>query len=580
MNRQEFKKWALSALRMFDGSTGNTLSRRGMPAGAVPEQWIIENPDVLIELQREFIDAGTEVMLTATLGATAPKLAEYGITDVEGYNRKLFEITKQAVGEKTRIAAELGPTGKFMAPMGDKSFEDMVGIYKQQVAALLPCKPDMFILETFIDLAEARAAVIAIRDLCDLPVIASMTFQNGMTLTGSTPEAVAVTLTAAGADAVGANCSTGPQGVAEVVAKMAAVCDLPLFAKPNAGMPQLIDGRTVFRMGPEEFAKEALALVKAGATLVGGCCGATPEHIKEFKQRIRDLEPAPRAQVQKAYVSSPRQALEISVDTPLRIVGEGINPTGRKNLAKSFVDSDIMPAVELAGQQVEDGADLLDINVSAAGADEISIMAMLASQLPVYCPAPLCFDSTNAEVMEIALRNYCGRAILNSASAEPGRMEPMLALAKKYGAVVILLPFKDGIPQTAEDRLMAANELIDAAGRAGLNKSDIIIDGAIMAAATDTGSPGEALKFVSQMHARGYMTIAGVSNVSFGLPDRESLNTVFLTMLVSHGLSLAIARPGEAASLIREASSVLMGRDEWCMNWIERSRKGKEFLRD
>lgn len=304
MNRQEFKKWALSALRMFDGSTGNTLSRRGMPAGAAPEQWIIENPGKLIELQREFIDAGTEVMLTATLGATAPKLAEYGITDVEGYNRKLFEITKQAVGEKTRIAAELGPTGKFMAPMGDKSFEDMVGIYIQQVAALLPCKPDMFILETFIDLAEARAAVIAIRDLCDLPVIASMTFQNGMTLTGSTPEAVAVTLTAAGADAVGANCSTGPQGVAEVVAKMAAVCDLPLFAKPNAGMPQLIDGRTVFRMGPEEFAKEALALVKAGATLVGGCCGATPEHIKEFKQRIRDLEPAPRAQVQKAYVSS------------------------------------------------------------------------------------------------------------------------------------------------------------------------------------------------------------------------------------------------------------------------------------
>ncbi len=571
MTRNEFKDWA-GQIRLFDGSTGVALNMRGMPGGVSTEKWIMDNPEIFLGLQQDYVKAGSKVLLSPTFGANRLKMKTHGMNDVVGVNKTLVKISKDAAGDQALVAAELGPTGEFMAPMGLMTFEDIVATYREQVEAMLEIEPDFFILETFIDLAEARAAVIAIRDVCDLPIVASMTFDGGRTLSGNTPEAVAVTLEAAGADAVGANCSTGPKEVAQVIAKMAQVTELPLFAKPNAGNPVLVEGVTTFPMGAEDFAAEAKALVRAGATLIGGCCGTLPEHIAVLKETMKDMKPATRAKVEGVFLASPREALQIKNNDPLVVIGERINPTGQPKLAKSFVDGDVMPCITLAKEQVKDGAKILDVNVGAAGADEVALLKKLASELPIYCPVPLCFDTPNAEAMEGALRNYCGRALLNSASAEEGRMEPMLKLAKRYGAMVVLLPFAEGPPTTAEERMANLKTLMTEAEKHGLTKKDVVVDGAFMAVATDAKAPSEVLKFIKMCAEEGYLTMGGLSNVSFGLPQRDELNMAFLTMLCAAGMNLAIARPCEETEKVVSTSAVLTGRDEWCMNWIQRSR--------
>ena len=572
MTRNEFNTWA-SQIRLFDGSTGVALNMRGMPGGVSTEKWIMEHPDVFLGLQQDYVKAGSAVLLSPTFGANRLKMKTHGMDDVVGVNQTLIKISKDAAGDQALVAAELGPTGEFMAPMGLLSFEDIVATYREQVEAMLTAEPDFFILETFIDLAEARAAVVAIRDVCDLPIVASMTFDSGRTLSGNSPEAVAVTLEAAGADALGANCSTGPKEVAKVIAQMAKVTDLPLFAKPNAGNPIFKDGKTTFPMGAEEFAEEAKALVRAGATLIGGCCGTLPEHIQVLSDTMQDVKPANRTKAEGVYLASPREALCMKQGDPLVVIGERINPTGQPKLAKAFVDGDVMPCINLAKDQVKEGAKVLDVNVGAAGADEVSLLQKLASELPIYCPVPLCFDTPNAEAMEGALRNYCGRAMLNSASAEEGRMEPMLKLAKRYGALVILLPFAGGPPANAEERMETLRTLMAEAEKYGLTKDDVVVDGAFFSVATDAKAPSEVMRFIKMCTDEGYMTVGGLSNVSFGLPDREPLNMAFLTMLAASGLSMAIARPCKETEQVVATTAVLTGRDEWCMNWIQRSRQ-------
>ncbi|MBN2879663.1 MAG: homocysteine S-methyltransferase family protein [Clostridia bacterium] len=569
MNRKEFREWALEYIRLLDGSTGVALAlTKGMSGSDVPEKFIMENPESIISLQSEYIENGSEIILTPTLGSTAPMLLAHGLTDAEKITTTLCSLSKQAAKENAYVAGELGPTGKFLSPMGDLSFDEMVDIFKEQVSYSLRENVDLFILETFIDLQEARCAVIAIRELCDLPIIASMTFSNSMTLSGNSPECVAIALEAAGADAVGANCSTGPIEIAEVIKKMSTVTNLPLFAKPNAGLPKIIDGKTVFPMGPAEFAEECKHLIEAGVTLIGGCCGTLPEHIKLLNEFVRPMAPIKRQKVTDTYVSSPTKAVKLNSDKFISI-GERINPTSKKALAVDLVAGNIQPVIDLAIEQDMAGADIVDINISAAKVDEKNIMAKIASELPVFCPAPLCFDSPNTEVMEKALRTYCGRAIINSASADSDRMEDMIKLAAKYGAVIILLPFTGKAELTADDRKEGLKRLTDCCEKYGVKKDRMLVDGVVMAISTNTVSALNTLEFIRWCTDNGYLTTGGVSNISFGLPEKSKINEVFLTQMISAGLTTGIVHVNKETKAIINASYLLSGKDEWCMNWIE-----------
>lgn len=569
MDRNKFKKWAAQSIRLLDGSTGVALAKlKGMCGADVPENFIIKNPDTIISLQREYIESGSDIILTPTLGATAPMLATHGLTDSEKITTELCRLSKQAAGDSAYVAAELGPTGQFLAPMGTYSFDDMVNTFKEQVNYSLSQNVDLFILETFIDLQEARCAVVAIRECCDLPIIASMTFENGMTLSGNSPECVALALEAAGADAVGANCSTGPKQVAEVVAKMAEVTNLPLFAKPNAGMPCMVDGQTEFPMGAQEFAEECKLLVDAGATLIGGCCGTLPEHIKILNEKIKPLEPKTRKKIADTFVSSVSKMTKLNVDKFVTI-GERINPSSKKSLAEELKAQNIMAIVDIANEQTEAGADILDVNVSAVNVDEVTIMKSIAAELPIYCPTPLCFDSTNVEVMENALRTYCGRAVINSASADSERMEDMIKLAKKYGAVIILLPFIGKADMNFEDRKQGLKKMTDCCDKYDIGKDSILVDAVVMAVASNTNSAKDTLKFVRWCTEQGFMTTGGVSNISFGLPNKKHINNTFLTQMIAAGLSSGIVHVNTDTKSIINTSYLLSGKDEWCMNWIE-----------
>ena len=569
MNREEFKEWAKESIHLLDGSTGVALVKlKGMEGSEVPEKFIMENPDAIISLQEEYIRSGTEIVLTPTLGSTAPMLQAHGIEKADEVVSFLCSCTKKAAKDDAYVAAELGPTGQFLVPMGMLSFDDMVDVFKQQVKCSLEQGVDMFILETFIDLQEARCAVIAIRELCDLPIIASMTFSNSMTLSGNSPECVAIALESAGADAVGANCSSGPKEVAEVIKKMSAVTDLPLFAKPNAGVPCMVNGQTEFPMDAEEFAEQAKLLVNAGATLIGGCCGTLPAHIKLLSERIKPLDPVKRHCVKDTFVSSASKIVKVNRDKFVSI-GERINPSSKKNLAESLKAKEIMEIVNIANEQTEAGADILDINVSAVKVDEEAIMKQIAAELPIYCPTPLCFDSANTQVMEKALRTYCGRAVINSASSDSERMEEMIKLAKKYGAVIILLPFIGKADMTFEDRKQGLKKLTDCCEKYGIEKKNMLVDGVVMSVSTNTESAKHTLQFIKWCSDEGYLTTGGVSNISFGLPQKNVINQIFLTQMIKAGLKTGIVHMTQETRNIINASHLLSGRDEWCMNWIE-----------
>ncbi|MEX1376978.1 MAG: homocysteine S-methyltransferase family protein [Eubacteriales bacterium] len=569
MNRKEFREWAKESIHLLDGSTGVALVKlKGMGGSDVPEKFIMENPDAIISLQEEYVDSGAEIILTPTLSATSPMLQAHGMDNHKEIVSFLCSCTKKAAKDDAYVAAELGPTGQFLVPMGMLSFDEMVDIFKEQVKYSLEQGVDMFILETFIDLQEARCAVIAVRELCELPIIASLTFENSMTLSGNSPECVAIALESAGADAIGANCSSGPVEIADVISKMAKVTELPLFAKPNAGVPCVVDGETQFPMDADEFAEKAKLLVDAGATLIGGCCGTLPEHIKLLNDKIKPLDPAKRQPVTDTYVSSASRLVKLNSDKFISI-GERINPSSKKDLVESLKAKDIMAIVSMANEQSDAGADILDINVSAVKVDEEAVMKQIAAELPVYCPTPLCFDSANIQVMEQALRTYCGRAVINSASSDSERMEDMIKLAEKYGAVIILLPFIGKADMNFEDRKQGLKKLTDCCEKYGVDKRHMLVDGVVMSVSTNTLSAKHTLEFIKWCKEQGYLTTGGVSNISFGLPQKTVINQIFLTQMIQAGLSTGIVHMTQETRNIINASYLLSGKDEWCMNWIE-----------
>ncbi|KMO87835.1 5-methyltetrahydrofolate--homocysteine methyltransferase [Megasphaera cerevisiae DSM 20462] len=575
MTKEEFQKLVEHGVVMLDGATGTNLQQAGMPIGVCPEQWILENRDVMLDLQRRFVEAGTQILYAPTFTGNRIKLAEYGLEErLKEINGELVRLCKEAAGGRAYVAGDMTMTGRQLYPMGDLSFDELVQIYKEQAQALYEAGADLFIVETMMSLQETRACVLAIKDVCDLPVMASLTFEkDGRTLYGTPPEAAVVVLQGLGVDAVGLNCSTGPEDMVDTVRSMYAYADIPVLAKPNAGLPILEDGRTIYKTTPEEFGRDGRLLVEAGARIVGGCCGTTPAHIRALADSVRDMVPLPIRAAMRRVLASERSVVEVRLDGPFRVVGERINPTGKKKLQAELREGKLDLVRAMAREQEKNGAAILDVNMGTNGIDEKEMMLRSVYEVTAVSGLPLCIDSSFPEVIEAALRIYPGRALINSISFEKEKMKRLLPVAKKYGAMFILLPVSDqGIPQTLEEKHDVIRNLLQEAAVFGFTKEDVIVDGLV---ATVGASPSAALDCMATFsycrHELRVPTVCGLSNISFGLPDRTYVNMAFLSMAIANGLTLAIANPSQDMLMnAAAASNMLMNKAGSDIAYIKR----------
>lgn len=573
-----------SRVVVLDGATGTNLQKAGMPTGVCPEQWILEHPQTLIDLQKAYVEAGTDIVYAPTFTASRIKLEEYGLEDrLEEMNRALVALSKEAVaGSGALVAGDLTMTGKQLAPIGDLPFETLVEVYKEQARVLADAGVDLFVVETMMSLQETRAALIAIREVCDLPVMASLTYESdGRTLYGTDAKTAMVVLQSLGADAVGLNCSTGPMEMVSAVEQMREVANIPVLAKPNAGLPQLEDGVTVYRMTSEEFATAGAALVEAGASIVGGCCGTTPAHIKALADVVKGM-PAPEISTEKKrLLATERSVLEIDLDGSFLVVGERINPTGKKALQAELREGSLDLVCRMAAEQEENGAAILDVNMGMNGIDEKAMMLAAIEELTTASSLPLCFDSSNVEVLEAALRIYPGRALINSVSLESEKINRLLPVVAKYGAMFILLPLSDeGIPATVEEKRGIVRTILERAYALGFTKEDIVVDGLT---ATVGANPDAALECFDTIHycrnELGLATICGLSNISFGLPNRPFVNTAFLTMAIQQGLTMAIANPSQDLLMNAAfASDMLLHKPDSDIRYIGRMQVYEKHL--
>ena len=576
MTREAFRELVKKGPVLLDGATGTNLQKAGMPVGVCPEQWILENSEVLIDLQKRYVEAGTDILFAPTFTASRIKLKEYGLEDhLEEMNRKLVALSKEAAkGTNALGAGDLTMTGEQLYPLGDLMFEDLVDVYKEQAKIIAEAGADLFVVETMMSLQECRAAVLAIREVCDLPVMVSLTYnEDGRTLYGTDPVTAVVVMQSLGADAVGMNCSTGPEAMLEPIAKMAEYAAIPLLAKPNAGMPELIDGQTVFNVEPEEFAEVGKKLVEEGAAIIGGCCGTTPEHIRALKEAVKGIPVKAPLQTKRRMLTSERKSVEITLDGRFMVIGERINPTGKKKLQAELKEGSLNLVRTMALEQEENGASILDINMGMNGIDEKEMMLRTIYEVTSTVDCPLCIDSSHVDIIEAALRIYPGRALINSISLEKEKFEKLLPIAKKYGAMFILLPLSDeGLPKDSAEKHGIIRTIMDEAVRIGMAKEDIIVDGLV---ATIGANPNAALEcFETFSYCKNELelpTACGLSNISFGLPERTYVNTAFLTMAIANGLTMAIANPSQELLMNAAfASDMLLNKKESDIRYIER----------
>lgn len=578
MTREEFRELAKREIIILDGATGTNLIAAGMPIGCCPEQWILEHPQIMSDLQKEYVKAGTKILLAPTFTANRIKLAEYGLeNELEDMNRRLVAISKEAAGDQAYVAGDLTMTGQQLYPMGSLQFEELVDIYKEQVRVLADAGVDLFIVETMMSLQETRAAVLAIKEETELPVMVSMTYESdGRTLYGSNPVTATVVLQSLGADAVGMNCSTGPEQMVEPVRQVVETAYIPVLAKPNAGLPELIDANTVYRTTPEEFAKVGAVLVDEGATIIGGCCGTTPAHIRALAEAVKGKQPFQEKTERRRLLASERKTVEIKLDGSFFVVGERINPTGKKKLQAELREGSLDLVRKMAREQEENGAAILDINMGMNGIDEKQMMLETIYEVTGTVDCPLCIDSSHVDIIEAALRIYPGRALINSISLEKEKFEKLLPIAKKYGAMFILLPLSDeGIPKTIEEKRQIVRTIMDAALAFGMKKEDIVVDGLV---ATVGANANAALECFDTIHyckeELGLATICGLSNISFGLPGRQYVNTAFLTMAIAQGLTMAIANPSQELLMnAAYASDMLLHKEESDIRYIHRMNR-------
>lgn len=587
MTREEFIQLIGHKCIMLDGATGSNLQKRGMPAGVCPEQWILEHKEVMQNLQKEYIQAGTDILYAPTFSGNRIKLAEYGLESrLDEMNAALVQLTKEAViqaeaSHPVYIAGDLTMTGKQLYPVGDLHFEELVDIYKEQIASLVRAGVDLLVVETMMSLQECRAAVLAAKETCDLPVMVTLTFNEDMrTLYGTDPATAVVVMESMGVDAVGLNCSVGPDKMMEVVKIMTEYATIPLIAKPNAGLPHLVEQETVYDMEPQEFAEAMSELVKAGIDIVGGCCGTTPEHMVRLHDVItaENWEPSYKKRIEEGNIShrvltTERRTVPIDLDGAFMIVGERINPTGKKALQEELKAGRLDMVCEMAEQQAEAGAAILDVNMGMNGIDEKEMMLKVIYELTMLTNIPLSIDSSYVDVVEAALRIYPGRALINSISLEPEKFQKLIPLAKKYGAMFILLPLSDkGLPKDMDEKISIIHTILEEAKRFGMTEEDIIVDGLVATIGANKRAAIETLETIRYCKEElGVATICGLSNISFGLPERMFVNSNFMALAIREGLTMAIANP--AQDLLMHAvyaADLLMDKPEADIRYINR----------
>ena len=577
MTKEQFRTLVNQKILVLDGATGSNLQRAGMPTGVCPEQWILEHPEVLLGLQMDYINAGSNIIYAPTFTCNRIKLEEYGLEDrLCEMNQSLVALSKEAVaktGYRAYVAGNLTMTGRQLYPIGRLTLEELIEVYKEQIRVLAAAGVDLLVVETMMSLAEARAALIAAKETCDLPVIVSMTYnEDGRTLYGTNPETAVVVLQSLGADAIGINCSTGPAEMVPLVEQMKRYANIPILAKPNAGMPELIDGETVYAMTPEEFAEHGRKLVEAGTGIVGGCCGTTPAHITALAQTVRLMEVPEISEIKKRLLASERLMLEIDIDGSFLVVGERINPTGKKKLQEELREGKLDLVVQFAEEQEESGAAILDVNMGTNGIDEDEMMQKAIYEVTSVSNLPLCIDSSYVEVIEHALRIYPGRALINSISLEKEKFEKLMPIARKYGAMFILLPLSDeGLPKNIEEKQKIIHTIYDRAMELGFTKEDIVVDGLVATVGANRNAAIETMETITYCKEDMQLaTICGLSNISFGLAERGFVNTAFLTMAISKGLTMAIANPSQDLLMnAAYASDLLLNKEGSDVRYIE-----------
>ena len=586
MTRKEFQNICKKQYLYLDGATGSNLQEKGLVAGVCPETWILEHPQELIDLQKAYVKAGTNILYAPTFTANRIKLAEYGMEDrVDEINRKLVALSKEAADDTAWVAGDLTMTGQQLAPIGSLDFEELIDVYKEQIISLAAAGVDLLIVETMMSLQEARAALIAAKEVCELPVMVTLTFEaDGKTLFGTDPVTAMVVLQSLGADAVGVNCSTGPQEMAEVVRAMKEVAQVPVIAKPNAGIPSLgADGKTIYDMKPEPFGEQMKVLAASGATIMGGCCGTTPSHIemlvKDTKELFDTYKEMKSEKAGNRHLASERQTLSFGLDDKFILVGERINPTGKKKFQELIRSGDHSMVEEFVAQQEAAGAQVLDINMGMSGIDEKETLLQVMEEVSLLTSLPLCIDSSYVDVQESALRRYPGRALINSISYEKEKFEKLLPIAKKYGAMFILLPLSDeGLPKSLEEKKEIIHKILDRALQLGMKKEDIIVDGLVTTVGANPNAALETLETIRYCKQLGLATVCGLSNISFGLPERGYINATFLTMAIANGLTMAIANPNQdllVSSML--ASDLLLAKEGADLRYIDTMNARKEM---
>ncbi len=583
MTRKEFEFLCDTRIMLLDGATGTNLQKVGMPAGVCPELWMIEHKEAVRELQTAFLEAGTDILYAPTFSANRIKLAEYGLEHkLEELNEELVALSKGVIADfltkeenkerKCYVAGDLTMTGQLLYPIGKLAFEDLVDVYKEQIRVLLKAGVDLFVVETMMSLQECRAAVLAVREECDLPVMVTLTFAgDGKTMYGTTPETAVVVLQSLGADAVGVNCSAGPETLVSVIQKMEQVAEIPVIAKPNAGLPSLEDGKTVYKMTSQEFAKHMEKLVEAGAGILGGCCGSEPKHIRAVYEMVQEKQPQKR-KPHRAILATERDIFPIELDEPVRVIGERINPTGKKALQAELREGKLDLVLQYAKEQEEAGAYILDINAGMSGIDEKERLLQIMYEVTQHSSLPLSIDSSHVDVIETLLRNYPGRALVNSISCEQEKMEQLLPIVKKYGAMFILLPLSEnGLPKDQIEKREFIHKVMDCAFLYGFTKEDIVVDGLVNTIGAGKQAGKETLATIRYCKEElGVATSIGLSNISFGLPARSFVNTAFLTMAVEAGLTMAIANPCQKMTMqYLLAADLLMGKEGADIAFIE-----------
>ena len=537
---------------LLDGAMGTMLQKSGLKLGERPDLLSITHPEVVERINRAYVEAGSNLICANTFGSNARKLAGCGYTVEEVITAGVRAAKRAVAGTAARVMLDVGPIGELLEPAGTLKFEQAYEIYKEVAVAGWRAGADLVKFATMTDLYEIKAAVLAAKENTPLPVLVSMTFEeNGRTFTGCTVEAFAMTAEGLGADGVGINCSLGPAEIYPMAQRLCAATNLPVFVKPNAGLPDPATG--TYNVGPQQFCAELERFKALGISAVGGCCGTTPEYLallaKAFKQEV----PARREIVRRSTVCTPTRTVEI--DT-VRVIGERINPTGKKRFKEALRDGDMDYILSQAVEQAAAGADILDVNVGLPEIDEREMMVRAVKAVQSVCDLPLQLDSTRADVLEAGLRAYNGKPIVNSVNGEQAVLDRLLPICKKYGAAVVGLTLdENGIPTQAEQRLALAKKIVAAAEAAGIPREDVYIDCLTLTASAQQEAVLETLRAVHMVKERlGVKTVLGVSNISFGLPCREQVNTSFLTLAMAHGLDLPILNPNAEAMMAAVAS--------------------------